>query len=218
MLKLAIEQLDSRTTARLAQIKDGYTPVKGKDYFDGKTPVAGIDFPLPEKGDPGVDADVQEAVRLTIPQVIAELDKRIPLLGDALRSGLDQHIKDAVLKHSYSMGGGAVVSIMQSGTLKVQQAANLDFKGAGAPTVTIGSNGVTHLDFPAGSFGGTQEKSTTTPNGSQQTFAFIHTPRVIMWNGQFQTLTDDYTVSSNSIIFTGTNKPQTGDKVVNIFA
>lgn len=66
---------------------------------------------------------------------------------------------------------------------------------------------------------GTQEKSTTTPDGITQTFAFAHTPKIILWNGSFQTLTDDYTVSGNSITFTGSaGTPLTGDKIVNIYA
>ena len=68
------------------------------------------------------------------------------------------------------------------------------------------------------SFGGSQEKSTTAADGVTQTFAFTHTPKVILWNGQFQTLTDDYTVSSNNITFTGSLIPSVGDKIVNIYA
>ena len=33
--------------------KDGYTPVKGKDYFDGYTPVKGVDYFDGEKGEDG---------------------------------------------------------------------------------------------------------------------------------------------------------------------
>ena len=184
MVKLAIAQLDARITKRLSELKDGYTPVKGKDYFDGKpgytpvkgkdyfdgkTPVAGVDFPLPKDGEPGPAANAQDV----IPQIMAEIDKRFPLLGDALRAGLEQHVKETIAKHPFSMGGGAVVSILQSGVQKVQQAAILDFKGTGAPTVTIGNNGVTHLDFPGS--GGTPVYDEVV-SGNTNTFTLAHTP------------------------------------------
>lgn len=71
----------------------------------------------------------------------------------------------------------------------------------------------------AGSLSGTQEKSTTVPNGVLTTFAFAHTPKVIVWNGAIQTLTDDYTVSGNNITFTvSAGVPLTGDKILNIYA
>lgn len=93
----------------------------------------------------------------------------------------------------------------------------------GVSVVPVYVNPLTHrmLVDEAGSGGGLvglQEKSTTSPNGAVQTFIFAHTPTVIFWNGQFQTLTDDYTVSGNNITFTGTNIPVTNDKIVNLYA
>lgn len=68
-------------------------------------------------------------------------------------------------------------------------------------------------------FVGSQEKSTTVPNGVLTTFAFAHTPRIIVWNGASQTLTDDYTVSGLTIAFTSNaGIPQTNDKILNIYA
>jgi hypothetical protein len=68
-------------------------------------------------------------------------------------------------------------------------------------------------------FAGSQEKSTTVPNGVLTTFTFTHTPTLIYWNGAFQTLTDDYTVSGKTITFTtSAGIPQTGDKITNVFA
>lgn len=144
--------------------------LRGKD---GKTPIAGIDFPIPQNGLPGKDADVKETVQLTLQEVIAEIDKRVPLLGDALKTGLENYIKETIAKQPYSMGGGAVVSIQQSGVLKVNQAANLNFKGTGAPTVTIGANGVTNLDFPG--TGGIPVYNEVVA-GNTNTFTLAHTP------------------------------------------
>jgi hypothetical protein len=198
MVKLAIEQMDARVTKRLAELQHGYTPVKGKDYFDGKpgytpikgkdyvdgkTPVAGVDFEVPLAPDP--EPIAERAVELALP----EIEKRLPALATAIRDalellpegegpgvsvikGLDQFVKDMVEKHAYSMGGGAVVSIMSNGAQKVQQVSNMNFKGAGAPTITIGANGVTELDFAAGGGGITTLAATETPNSSITVFTF----------------------------------------------
>lgn len=100
------------------------------------------------------------------------------------------------------------------------------FRG-GAGTIIAGSNvtvikdgnGNPVVSSTGGSFSGTQEKSTTTPDGVSTTFAFVHPPKVIIWNGAIQALTDDYTVSANTITFTSSaGIPQTGDKVINIYA
>lgn len=89
-------------------------------------------------------------------------------------------------------------------------------QGAGI-TITNGHGTIT-IAATGSAFTGTQEVSTTSPNGSQQTFAFTHPPAIIAWNGSIQALTTDYTVSSLNITFTGTNVPQTGDKILNIYA
>lgn len=111
------------------------------------------------------------------------------------------------------------LKISDTGVTIVNPATAIDFNGAGE-TTTNPSPGKASVAIPGGggAFAGTQEKSTTVPNSSLQTFAFAHTPRVIVWNGTIQTLTDDYTVSSLNITFTGTKVPQTGDVVSNIYA
>lgn len=111
------------------------------------------------------------------------------------------------------------LKISDTGVTIVNPAIAIDFNGAGE-TTTNPSAGKASVAIPGGGSGitGSQEKSTTTPNSSQQTFAFTHTPRVIVWNGTIQTLTDDYTVSSLNITFTGTKIPQTNDVVLNIYA
>lgn len=119
---------------------------------------------------------------------------------------------EALADHSYTNGqliignsstGGVSFSTLIAGT-------NVTITN-GPGTITIAASG-------SGSFVGSQEVSTTTPNGSQQTFAFTHAPKIIFWNGSLLTLTTDYTVSSLTITFTGTQVPQTGDKIINIYA
>lgn len=110
------------------------------------------------------------------------------------------------------------LKISDTGVTIVNPATAIDFNGAGE-TTTNPSPGKASVAIPGGGgFAGTQEKSTTTPDATQQTFAFAHTPRIVVWNGTIATLTDDYTVSSLTITFTGTKIPQVGDTVSNIYA
>lgn len=179
---------NARINRRLAELKDGVTPDQNqivKDVLaqirqpkDGETPVvdhqkiaqmAASLIPVPQNG---TNADVKEAVALTVPQVLAELDKRVPLLGDALRAGLEAYAKEFLSKSTIN-GGTSAIAIKQSGTLKVQSAATLNFTGAGAPTITHDQAGVTSLSFASGGGGGlTALTATETPNGSITIFTF----------------------------------------------
>lgn len=189
--------LESRIDTKLATVKSGYTPVKGKDYFDGlpgKTPVAGVDFPLPKAGDPGTPADeaaiTARVIELVIPQVTTWFQLNLPMLGASVRDGLEllspeeqikataiagmeEFFKEFLKKNGEYLGSGgqSAITVMQSGALKVQLAQALNFKGAGAPTVSVGPNGVTHLDFAA-SGGFTTLAATETPDGSTTVFTF----------------------------------------------
>lgn len=118
---------------------------------------------------------------------------------------------------------GSSFSILNNGVL-VGTTNGLNLK-AGTNmtiTVTVDKQGTVTAQFDAtggGSFNGTQEKSTTLPNGSVTTFSFAHTPKIIAWNGAVQTLTEDYTISGNTITFSmSAGVPQTGDKILNIYA
>jgi hypothetical protein len=156
------EQVVKDVLAGIRQPEDGETPVI--DYGRIAQEAAAL-IPPPKDG---IDADV----KAILAQVLAEIDKRVPLLGDALRAGLEAHVKDTVAQQApYWSGGNAAVAVMQSGTLKAHAAPTLDFKGAGAPTVSVDSVGVTHLDFAA-SAGFTTLAATETPNGSATVFTF----------------------------------------------
>lgn len=115
---------------------------------------------------------------------------------------------------------GSQLSVMLNGVFTAIT-GTINFKNGSGTTVTATPNGLA-VDIAvnaSGSFSGSQEKSTTVPNSSLTTFSFTHTPKVIFWNGAFQTLTDDYTVSSNNITFSASaGVPQTGDKVINLYA
>ena len=181
----------ARIDAHLAQLKDGQDGKDGKDADeqavvqavlknirqpkDGETPIIDYDrivreavalIPAPKDGE---DADAKAITQ----QVLVELDRRVPLLGDALRAGLENHVKGMVAKLDYGPGGGTSFSIQRLGVQKVQQPLSLNFKGAGAPTITVGQNGVTNLDFPSGGGGGfTPLAATETPNSILKVFTF----------------------------------------------
>jgi hypothetical protein len=207
LVQLAIADLNKRIDARLAQIKDGAPGAKG-DKGDSITGPRGLKGDKGEQGiqgpagAAGKDADPVAASKLSIPEVLAEIDKRVPLLGDALKAGLENYAKEFLSKIDFGPGGGTSFSLMQSGKLKVQQPNSLNFKGAGAPTITVGSNGVTHLDFPSGGSSGTAVYEEA-PTGSGTTFAVAHTPLAgtfrLYRGGARQQATSDYTLAGATI-------------------
>lgn len=67
--------------------------------------------------------------------------------------------------------------------MKVQAAGTLNFKGAGAPTVTIGQYGVTHLDFPASGASFGIITVTGTIDDSNTTFTAASAPTIVVVNG-----------------------------------
>lgn len=132
--------------------------------------------------------------------------------------GWDKVIEDIKKSgKSVRLVGGTNGIMVYNGSTKLGIVKYINFTGGGVSSSLV--NGLLTLTFSSGSFSGTQEKSTTIPNGVLTTFAFTHTPGIIIWNGSIQTLTDDYTVSSLTITFTGSaGVPLTNDKIVNIYA
>lgn len=187
-IKNAVATLEGRIDTRLAQLKDGKQGPKGDkgESITGPRGLKGDQGAKGDQGDPGVpgkDANPADVVALTLPQLIAEIDKRIPLLGDALRSVLESRVSE-VTKQSlagYGAGGGTSFSISELGTLKAQQPLSLNFKGSGAPTITPGQNGMLELDFPSSAL--SILAATGTVNDSNKAFTFISKPNIIYVNG-----------------------------------
>jgi hypothetical protein len=210
----------------------GLDGINGKDGKDGTSPELDIaeitervlnilpsQTPKVLKGEDGKNGSPD-----TPKEIIEKINKsRGEKIKRSRIEGLDDVENKAAstekrLQNYISLGGNRQTRVSSNGTLISSAAETINFIG---PTVAVpvGNNGTTvNVTTTSSGFAGTQEKSTTTPNGSQQTFAFTHTPTLIFWNGLLQTLTDDYTVSSNNITFTGTLTPQTGDKIINIYA
>lgn len=108
LINLALEKINAKVDARLAKIKDGYTPkkgvdyfdgnpgytpVKGKDYFDGQpgkaghSPVAGVDYVIPKMPDElMIESRLREQL---IPLLTEEVSKNLPVLGVAMRDALE---------------------------------------------------------------------------------------------------------------------------------
>lgn len=155
----------------IRQPKDGDTPVI--DYDKIARGAAAL-IRVPEDGE---DADPAKIV----PGILAEIDKRVPLLEDALRAGLENRLKELLANMAFGPGGGTSFSIQQSGVQKVQQPLALNFKGTGAPTITTGQDGVTHLNFSGG--GLSVLAATGTVDNSNTVFTFVSAPTLVVVNG-----------------------------------
>lgn len=218
----AISEAEKQIEAKLATIKPAEKGDKGDNPT--KDELIALIYPLipdaipgnagapGDNGSPDLAEDIRNKLEL--------LDGDERLSSSAVR-GLDeaiQELKTGITKSGQQVGWGAhPLAIQGSGTTKVKVARIINFTGA---TVTHSPQGVTTVAITGGStLSGTQEKSTTTPNGSTTTFTFAHPPAVIVWAGAIQTLTDDYTVSGNNITFSASaGVPQIGDKIINIYA
>lgn len=212
--------------------KDGKDGRDGKDGETGSRGERGDRGFTGEKGEPGKDgADgkdaIAEPIEITPKEIVEKINKsrgekikRSKIEGfDELEGrfkGLGNQVQNIA-----SLGGSRLTNIQSNG-VNIGQVDTINFTN-GTVAVPTGNNGTT-INYTApsgtgGSFQGLQEKSTTSPNGVTQSFAFAHTPALIVWNGAIQALTDDYTVSGNTITFTASaGTPLTGDKVINIYA
>lgn len=102
LVNIALVNLNKKVDARLATLSDGYTPVKGKDYFDGytpikgkdyndgapgKTPVAGVDFIVPGPPDERmIESRIREQL---IPLLTVAVGENLPVLGPEVRNALE---------------------------------------------------------------------------------------------------------------------------------
>lgn len=224
LIQMAITDLNARIDARLAQVKDGARGPKGEKGDMGPQGPQGIGV-KGDKGDIGPAPDtaplVQAVTEHVTPQVIAWIEANLPALGASMRDGLELLPENEALKPSaiaglesyiqklfkeyggYMLSGGqSSISVMQSGTLKVQTAPVLNFTGAGAPTITTGQNGVTHLDFPTGGGGGgglSILAVTGTVDDSNTSFTTPSTAQVVVVNGASYRNGKGVTISSTNV-------------------
>lgn len=112
-------------------VSDGYTPIKGVDYFDGKNGKDGKDAVL---------RDIKISDVKELPETIATLQNRTQLLNQMVSS------------RANSATGGAVDSVNgQTGVVVITEGVNEDSFGIvvdGAGTaITTGSKGVRYIPF-----------------------------------------------------------------------
>lgn len=228
----------------IPQVKDGKTPSE-EELLELIAPL--IPEPLPAPTAEPEEISGRAVIDKINKSTTKEKIKRSKVEGfDEIENTVRNNSRQ--VQSILSLGGSRSTAIKVSGTLLGRGIETLNFVGAtgtkigdgsevnittsgggtGTVNTIVAGTGISVdstdpanpiVTSTVAAFAGSQEKSTTVPNGVLTTFAFTHTPRVIFWNGAFQTLTDDYTVSSNNITFTASaGIPQTGDKVVNLYA
>jgi len=235
-LKDATNQLLKKAESELVQI---FSYVRGKademngviqnakNITKGDAGTPGKDAPLPKKGidywTPAEQRAILNELKAAIkPPKDGSPGKDAILTGEVLWAMIDKLPKGKRFKVDHVDGLDQTLSALRNLAARGGVRGGGDSVAAGSNiTITTNSTGqkVIATSGGGGALVGSQEKSTTNPNGVLTTFAFTHTPTLIYWNGQFLTLTDDYTVAGNNITFTGSaGVPQTGDKIVNIYA
>lgn len=198
---------------KIPEVKDGETPSDEKLLGMIQPLIPNIE--VPQRGvhyfTPEDVAHIVKKVRkeigeqISIEEVISQLKEK--KLSTEHIDGFEQTISSLFDQLRTRHGSGYV----HGGGDTIAAGSNITLTRNPNGTTTVASTG-------GGSLAGSQEKSTTTPDGVAQTFTFTHTPLLIYWNGQLQTLTDDYTVSGLTITFTGTLAPSSTAKIVNVYA
>lgn len=155
-------------TAKLASVKDGYSPIKGKDYFDG--------------------ANADETT------IIAEILKQLPpypvapepLLGEDFRNALESLQGEDRLDASAIRNLPEQTKAWTQGVLTATALYSLaDVNVVGiTPGQSILWNGNQWIAFtPASGSGGYQQPTSGTVNGINTVFTFATAPNVISVDG-----------------------------------
>lgn len=143
---------DSPTDAHLTnlikplipEVEDGYTPIKGKDYFDGKdgyTPKKGVDY---FDGENGTSPSVEDITQATSEKLTPLVPKKEEILSEVLKEG-DELIKsinadesDGKIKREKIEGLDeeltAIKNIPRGREVKQQMVFPFSFSGDGVTT------------------------------------------------------------------------------------
>jgi len=217
-MKKAIIKIKGEDLKKKLNLKDGYTPIKGKDYFDGKNGEKG------ERGadgkTPDTDQIISEAVKATIEAIkpliphIQDIENNLPMLGERIRDALellqgDERLDISAIKGLSEIlskianpqvigGGGAGVNLYINGarkgklrTINISGSSVSYYKVNGLDTINFSSvNGTWNEEYPeAGDVDGVNKE-----------FTFSHTPAFISLEGQaLSILNGDYSVVGNVI-------------------
>lgn len=199
---------DEKVMERLAQIKDGYTPIKGKDYFDGKTPILGEDYTIPEPIPGSPDTPDEITNKLNASSILIKKE-RVEGLMDAIRNIASGLVGGAV--------GITTTFFLKNGTT-IGRAKNINFIEGNNVTFTMYQTG-DQMNVSASSSatsGGATWVDSEVPSGSGTSFTLAHTPVAgtvkVYRGGARQQVNVDYTLSGTSI--TLTNALATGEVLV----
>jgi hypothetical protein len=194
----------------IPKVKDGYTPIKGKDYFDGK------DGNTPTK---------QELEDIILPLIPELPEIKIPdtsiIASDASKMALDE-LKPLIKENTPT--GEEIVNMVNSLPLKPE--FQIDYKHLkNTPEFRFGGGPVgISIDEAikiAQQYGGSinfadDEIPTGDINGVNTDFVLAHTPTAgtlkVYVNGQRFTVDVDYTLAGNTIIFF--TAPPTGSGII----
>ena len=174
---------------RIKEGKDGYTPVKGKDYFDG----------LP--GTPGKDGSSDNSIGIR--DKLETLKGKERLSKDAI-DGLEEELKKIKDEKAGTgmaiFGGNRPLQIQQSGTVKEKAARYINFTGA---TVSRATDGVVTVAIGGGT---AVDGEVPTDSGDHINFTIAHTPTAgtfkLYKGGARQQATVDYTLTVAALVLT----------------
>jgi len=170
------------------------TPRKGVDYFDGEK---GKDYILTQMDKKEIASMIDVPV---VEKVIEKIEKQIiqpnPDMNiEKILEAIMKELKNPKSKHRLSKKD-----------INMPEDNPLDQRWGG------------HGGGGGGLSAQKSEKSFTIPNGVTTTFLFAHNANIIMWNGQFQFINEDYTANGSSITFTASaGIPQPNDKIINLY-
>lgn len=183
---------------------DGYTPIKGRDYFDGYTPIKGEDYFDGTKGEKGDDGspDMPEDVRDKLESLDEE--NRLPVFAiKGLKKELDRINKLFTDPSSWLpkyYGGANQLRILLNGVLTGDNGVkNLNIVGA---TVSNDNQGNATITFSGSGGGGFTYINEIVP-GSSTTFTLKNVPvdstRVALYGGGsrlYPGVGNDYTITA----------------------
>lgn len=184
---------------KVRRLKNGYTPIKGKDYFDGEdgyTPVKGVDY-----------FDGKDAVGVTGDEIIAKINTAEDLISKEAVEGMKELEKAVNEKtgNTVRVGWGAHPLVIQGlGVVIDKNTRVLNFAGSGLTSVVRSKNGVVTVTLQAGGAGSTVYTETPTGlvNGVNTTYTTANTINTVYnlaIGPQFLHPTTDYTVTGSTI-------------------
>lgn len=170
---------------------DGYTPVKGVDYFDGKD------------GENGKDGSPDTAEQLRDKLETLEGEERLD--AKAIKN-LPKYVDKTIIAHQHN------IAWFDEQTLVINNPTQVKFAGAGVQVTQEAVTGALLVTISGGAGANESNNETLTNTGDNTNFTFANTPQAggvrnvwIAQTGQLLTTTTDYTVSGATLTLTTPN-------------